>query len=198
MTSRLPRMTRPMIGAIGLALGVIAGGAASYTYAQSTPQVIRGCVLSVPNPGNNPPLGTVRIVKTGETCKPNEQAIDWNQQGVQGIKGDKGDKGDTGPQGPQGPKGDPAAVGPVSATIRSITLSLPGIADQPLTVPCQPGEIPVGGGVEHVSGGDFGQRSLAVVSSFPTASGWRVAVSNLGLRTIDYRVFVTCAKGAIA
>jgi hypothetical protein len=66
---------------------------------------VHGCYLTVPNPGNNPPLGTVRIVGANETCKQNETARDWNAQGVPGPQGPQGATGAAGAQGPAGPSG---------------------------------------------------------------------------------------------
>jgi hypothetical protein len=72
----------------------------------------------------------LRVLATGDSCRPAETAIDWNRtgpQGPQGIQGPKGDtggqgpKGDTGAQGPnggtgaQGPKGDVGPPGPALA-----------------------------------------------------------------------------------
>jgi hypothetical protein len=38
---------------------------------------VHACYLTVPAPGNNPPLGSARIVKATEACKLNETAVDW-------------------------------------------------------------------------------------------------------------------------
>lgn len=196
MTFELPRKRTAIIATLGLALAALAGGAASYTYAQSTPQVIRGCVLSVPNPGNNPPLGTVRIIKTTETCKPNETALDWNQQGVQGVQGPKGDKGDTGPQGPAGP-GTPNSFNTLETA--SQDRSVAGVGRDLFVISCptvsgRPGKA-TGGGAGHVSGGDLGPSSLLINSSRPILSeaGWLVEVTNTGLGPLTYRASVVCA-----
>jgi hypothetical protein len=193
MTFRLPRKRTAIIATLGLALATLAGGAVSYTYAQSTPQVIRGCVLSVPNPGNNPALGTVRIIKTGETCKPNEQPLDWNQQGIQGPKGDRG------LQGPQGAKGDAGAPGSLSVTIRTLADTAEGVATSVnAKVACATGEVATGGGVNYVSGGDFGINSFLITATFPKDNGWAVSVHNTGFAAINFTAFAVCARGAIA
>jgi hypothetical protein len=89
-----------LLGAGGLTLAGAHGGDATK---------VHGCYLTVPNPGNNPPLGTARIVKATEACKPNETALDWNAQGVQGPPGPQGAQGPQGPQGAQGPAGPSGA-----------------------------------------------------------------------------------------
>jgi hypothetical protein len=74
---------------------------------------VHGCVLTTPNPGNTLPLGSVRIVKAAEACKPNETAQDWN---AQGIKGDTGATGATGAAGATGPAGVTGPAGPAGAS----------------------------------------------------------------------------------
>src|SRR3954447_17177019 len=55
--------------------------------------------------------GLLRVVTPGNTCRPDEEAIEWNQvgptgaTGPTGAAGPKGDKGDTGAAGPPGPAG---------------------------------------------------------------------------------------------
>ncbi len=60
--------------------------------------------------------GDLRVVDVpGDSCKPNETAITWNQTGLQGPPGPAGPpgrQGEPGPQGPQGPKGDTGPQGP--------------------------------------------------------------------------------------
>jgi hypothetical protein len=112
------RVTRARIGAVVGALALVATGVAlgvtsnAYTDAEG---VYHGCVA---------PDGVLRVVASGQSCKKNETAIDWNQVGPQGpqgipgtpgLEGPKGDKGDTGAQGTpgiEGEKGDTGATGP--------------------------------------------------------------------------------------
>lgn len=84
-----------------LVTGVIIGGAGSAIVMAAIPGpngVIHACY------SNNTPLlgngsGAVRIIDSAATCKSNETAITWNQQGPAGSQGP------TGPQGPAGPGG---------------------------------------------------------------------------------------------
>jgi len=118
------RLTRTRVLLVVVVTALVSAGIAvavtgnSYTDAAG---VYHGCVNSV--------NGNMRVVLPTDTCKNNEVAIDWNQQGPEGLqgpkgdtgpKGDKGDKGDTGLQGPkgdtgpqgiQGVKGDTGAQG---------------------------------------------------------------------------------------
>ena len=45
--------------------------------------------------------------KDGKACKKDENALDWNQQGIPGPQGPQGVQGPQGAQGPQGPPGPP-------------------------------------------------------------------------------------------
>jgi hypothetical protein len=59
--------------------------------------------------------GNLRIVGADETCRNNETALDWNQQGAQGVPGPQGPAG---PQGVQGPPGTPGtSVGSFSKIV---------------------------------------------------------------------------------
>ncbi len=103
------------------------GAGLAYAAIPDAGDVIHGCFKTV--------AGTLRVIDPdeGETCKQNETALDWNQQGLRGDKGDpgaagatgaKGDKGEqglqgetgakgeTGTAGPQGPQGEPGPQGP--------------------------------------------------------------------------------------
>lgn len=57
--------------------------------------------------------GQLRVIdaESGETCKSNETAISWNQQGPQGIPGAIGPQGLQGIQGQQGETGATGATG---------------------------------------------------------------------------------------
>jgi hypothetical protein len=152
--------------------------------------LIHSCYLTVANPGNTPALGSVRIAKATEACKPNETALDWN---AQGIKGDKGDKGDTGAQGPQGPQG-PAGVSTLTMREQSFPVTAGDKASG--LVRCNPGERATSGGFA------LGTDSVQVNSSSPyppfapsTPEGWFVAVTHHGSTNSNFFVRVVCAAG---
>src|ERR1700759_1936321 len=90
---RVPRLV--IVAVVALAA---TGGVALATTVVSRAFVdngkIRGCVGN----GN----GQLRVLATGEQCKNNEVAIQWDQQGSVGPQG---------PAGQQGPKGDPGTPG---------------------------------------------------------------------------------------
>lgn len=112
------RLTRKRVTLFVGVVALIAAGAAvavasnAYTDANG---VYHGCV------GTD--SGVLRVLASGQSCRLNEAAIDWNQvgpkgdagpqgeqgdqgiQGIQGLTGDKGDKGDQGIQGIQGIQG---------------------------------------------------------------------------------------------
>jgi Collagen triple helix repeat (20 copies) len=58
--------------------------------------------------------GQLRVIDSsqGDSCRPSETALSWNQQGPQGTAGPQGPKGDTGATGPQGPQGATGDTGP--------------------------------------------------------------------------------------
>lgn len=58
--------------------------------------------------------GQLRVIDTeqGDTCRPSETALNFNQTGLQGPQGPQGPKGDTGPQGPKGDAGPAGPQGP--------------------------------------------------------------------------------------
>lgn len=75
--------------------------------------IISGCYDTV--------NGQLRIVNSGQTCRTNEQSLQWNQAGQQGPAGPQGatgpagETGPVGPQGEQGSKGDTGPGGPQGA-----------------------------------------------------------------------------------
>src|SRR6266850_1843795 len=96
-------LARPLVV---LALALIGASAMTLAAAAST-GVIYACV--------NNSSGTIHMVTADDTCKANEVALSWNQQGPAGDKGPQGAKGDAGPQGPlgaTGPQGPTGATGP--------------------------------------------------------------------------------------
>jgi len=102
-------LARPLV-VLGLALALIGASAMTLAAAAST-GVIYACV--------NNSSGTIHMVTADDTCKANEVALSWNQQGPAGDTGPQGAKGDTGPQGPlgaAGPQGPAGATGPQGLT----------------------------------------------------------------------------------
>jgi hypothetical protein len=128
--------------AAAVALGAAAVSTVEFVQAQSTqPAVMYACVLNVPNPGNNPPLGSMRMIRATETCRANETAVNWNQQGVPG----------------------PASTSIVQKEFTIGNLDFTGKT----TLDCPAGAKVLGGGVRWVSGGD-GAHGLAIGESYPT------------------------------
>jgi hypothetical protein len=108
--------TRVAMLAVGIvAILVLSAGLVSAAIPASQTGIISGCY----NEGSAP----LRVIdaEAGETCRPGELAISWNQtgpQGEQGPQGPQGLQGETGPQGPvgpQGPAGADGATGPAGA-----------------------------------------------------------------------------------
>lgn len=72
--------------------------------------------------------GALRVVTADESCRGNEERIQWNAQGPRGERGPAGPQGEQGPagpagpagpqgeQGPAGPAGETGATGPAGAT----------------------------------------------------------------------------------
>lgn len=94
---------------IGAAVAASVGSAAWATIPDGGDGVINGCYQK-----NE---GSLRVIDAdaGDSCRPSEIAIQWNQTGPQGSAGLQGEPGATGPpgpagpQGPAGPKGDPGS-----------------------------------------------------------------------------------------
>jgi hypothetical protein len=178
-----------LIGVISAAIVTIAGAQGA------APTKISSCYLKVPNPGNTPPLGSVRIIKSTEACKPNETALDWNAQGVQGPAGPQGPAGAQGPQGPQGPSGS------ANLTVTQRVSPDKVIHEDEIsfhTTFCNAGEVAVGGGyyAEHGLTGDTKvYRSHAVSdsggSTLGTPIGWQVWAHNNDEDFI-LQVYVVC------
>ena len=90
------------LAGIGVALAVIAGGAAYATIPSSG--LISGCYTKSG--------GTLRVIDSSTaSCSPKETALSWNVQGAAGPQGPVGPKGDQGVQGIQGIKGDDGVQG---------------------------------------------------------------------------------------
>ena len=97
-----------VLAVVMLATGIGIGMGAMATAQSNT--VYYACV------GNS---GNVKMVKASETCKKNENRIEWNQRGPQGLAGPAGADGadgadgTDGTEGPQGPIGATGAQGPL-------------------------------------------------------------------------------------
>ena len=76
----------------GLVAALATGGFLVTVSAQSPSGVIYGCI--------QPPLGGLRIVPAGTSCRAGESPVQWNITGP------------AGPAGPQGPQGPPGSSGP--------------------------------------------------------------------------------------
>ena len=81
---------------IGGVAAVAAGGVTAYAAIPDGSRVIHACYQQQ--------SGQLRVIDTdrGDSCRPSERALQWNQQGP---------KGDRGPEGPQGPQGPPGSAG---------------------------------------------------------------------------------------
>jgi hypothetical protein len=102
-------------GAVGVLILLACAGLAVAATRDSSSVTYHGCVHRT--------TGLLRVIdpSQGESCRPNERGISFNETGPAGPPGLKGDtgapgpqgvKGDTGAPGPQGVKGDTGAPGP--------------------------------------------------------------------------------------
>ena len=173
------RVTRKRVAIFAAALALVATGAAigvtsnAYTDANG---VYKGCV--------DKSGGNLRVLTpTGQSCKNNEVAIDWNQvgpQGIQGIQGEKGDKGDKGEVGL-------AQHQFLQGTLVSVAANGIGFA----SVSCPAGKRVLGGG-GHVAGTVAGAGYLW--QSIPTSNtSWRVAYKNMTGANISIWAYAVCA-----
>jgi hypothetical protein len=89
----------------------VAAAAASGAIPSASDGVINGCYQK---PGLLANPGAVRVIdrEKGQTCRSNEIAFQWSQQGP---KGAPGSQGVAGPQGDAGPPGQPGPRGPSDA-----------------------------------------------------------------------------------
>jgi hypothetical protein len=89
-------------------------------------------------------------------------------QGIQGIPG---------PVGPTGPSG---LIGPTGPTIALTTKSISsGVMDRPragalvaLSGDCDPGQVPIGGGITNIISDPRDEPRTHLLDSGPTANGW--------------------------
>jgi len=110
--------TRARITIAGLVLGVALVGSVAWATIPGTTGVINGCYRT----SLDDQKGQLRIVDDPASCRSNESAIQWNQEGptgdtgAQGLQGIQGETGATGAQGPQGNTGAVGATGPQGET----------------------------------------------------------------------------------
>lgn len=114
-----PRARRGLIAVCVIVVTLFVGGAASAVI-PGPDNTIQGCYTTADGfLGLGPRKGTLRVLDTGDKCRPNETALSWNQKGPKGDTGAPGPQGSTGapgPQGTQGPAGPAGPAGPQGAT----------------------------------------------------------------------------------
>jgi hypothetical protein len=129
--------------------------------------------------------GKLRVIDpTGQTCKRDETALQWNQTGPQGPKGDPGmqgapglpgEPGAQGPAGSPGPAGAPGVSGyqQIVESVNNFTLAASTESVHVLT--CPPGKKVLGGGFLLFGANGF----LANNSNGPASdTQWGVSVFN--------------------
>lgn len=120
-----PRLRRPSPGTlIGVVALVVASGGVAYATIPDAGGVIHSCYGA---------SGSLRVIDSddGDTCKPNETPLTFNQTGPQGPPGADGADGADGGPGPRGPSDAVASPyilgalewGPSFATQRSVDLA---------------------------------------------------------------------------
>jgi hypothetical protein len=104
--------------------------------------------------------------------------------------GPQGPPGKAGAQGLPGPQGAPGESGANQVTRRATVTMIPANTDvQRVNVPCQGGEVAVGGGWEYDTG------TPTVLSSFPEIStGWTVEFLNQSMSPQRVAVWAVCAS----
>ena len=107
------RVTRKRVVFLAVLAALMTAGGVAYASIPASDGTINGCYRTAA--GDN--QGQLRIVDTGSSCRSNETAIQFSQQGIAGPAGPTGPTGATGPTGPVGPvgpqggKGDTGAAG---------------------------------------------------------------------------------------
>ena len=86
-----------LVGGVAWATGTIS----SVVAADGT---INGCYRATNGDDDKAGQGQLRVIAADQTCKKNELAIQWNQQGPKGDRGLQGIQGPAGPQGAKGPR----------------------------------------------------------------------------------------------
>ena len=99
-------LSRANTATLTVAAAILVCAAVAYATIPDAAGVIHGCYNTV--------NGNLRVIDVGagQTCKPVEAPLSWNQAGAPGAPGIPGAPGETGPQGPQGPEGPAGPEGP--------------------------------------------------------------------------------------
>jgi hypothetical protein len=116
----------------GLVLAAALAGGVAYATIPASDGMINGCYRT----SLDDQKGQLRIVDDPASCRSNEMAIQWSQegpQGIQGIQGIQGVQGETGATGAQGPKGDKGDTGDTGAAGTNGTNGADGEDGQPGT-----------------------------------------------------------------
>ena len=106
------RLTRKRVVSLAIFVGLAIASGVAYASIPASNGALTGCYRT----GGGANQGEFRIVETSASCRSNETALTFNQQGIAGPKGETGLKGETGATGPQGVKGDTGDTGPTGAT----------------------------------------------------------------------------------
>jgi hypothetical protein len=150
------------IAGVCLVIGLVLGGIA-YAAIPDSDGVIHGCY------GNS--NGQLRVIDEGHTCKNNETALDWNNQGAQGDPGEPG-----------------TGISNVYTRQSEATPLSAGAIDN-ASATCDPGDLLLGGGYSTNNSGDvFASDSRSALSS------WFVVATNTS--TSDNRFVVAVAQCA--
>jgi hypothetical protein len=128
---------RTRIGTIfaGLVLAAALAGGVAYATIPAADGAINGCYRT----SLDDQKGQLRIVDDPASCRSNELAIQWSQegpqgiQGIRGIQGIQGIQGETGATGAQGPRGDKGDTGDTGAPGTNGTDGIDGEDGQPGT-----------------------------------------------------------------
>jgi hypothetical protein len=141
--------------------------------------------------------GDLRVIDAAtSTCKSNESALSWNQQGIPGPQGVPGPVGPAGPQGPTGPAGAQGPAGPAGVSGyeivgQPITFDANSIVGMAAT--CPPGKVVLGGGWRPTSI-FVAMPPYAVQDSPDGLTGWFVSIRNDNAFDINGFIYAVCAN----
>jgi hypothetical protein len=173
-----------ILGLAGIALG--AGvGASAVAWADDGAPTISACYSR-----NN---GLLRIIGSGEECRPDETALEWNQQGPPGPQGPAGPQGPTGPVGPEGPAGPAGGLADREIVTQDFTVPRSTLEfTYVVTAACPPGKLVTGGGYEIGQDGvnEFRESHPEMIQ--PGVEGWTVGVGADDDVDVDGTVYAIC------
>jgi hypothetical protein len=173
-----------MVGVAALVLGGSLGGSMA-AWADADGGLITGCYSNQ--------TGLLRVVGDSAACRPEETAIEWNQQGVAGPQGPAGPEGPAGPTGPQGPAGGFSGYEIVTLdfTVPHSTVDFTYVA----TAFCPPGKLVISGGYEIGQDGvnEFRGSHPELVQD---GEGWSVGVGPDEDVDVDGFVYAICVDGS--